>query len=134
MSEPISVLVVDNHAVFRKALAKVLRQEGLDVIGLAPSGAAACDRLRTSRPDLVVSDLQMEPMNGEELIREIQARGWAVPVLIMSHREEGPVVRSALEAGAAGYVGKSQGGAAIAAACRQVVATGRYRPPFYEPD
>jgi DNA-binding NarL/FixJ family response regulator len=129
MSEPdraIRVLIVDDHAVVRQGLLAFLATEpGLDVVGDAAEGAAALALLARldvagRRPDVVLMDLVMEPIDGIETTRQIRARYDDVEIVALTSFGEEARVRAALEAGAAGYVLKDAEVEEIVAAIRAV--------------
>jgi DNA-binding NarL/FixJ family response regulator len=122
--EPIKVLVVDDHAVVRRGLWAFLESEpDLEVVGAAEGGEQALDLLEGleaegRRPDVVVMDLQMEPLDGVESTRRIRARYDDVEVVVLTSYADEGLVRAALEAGASGYVLKDADADEVAAAIR----------------
>src|SRR6185295_1074000 len=106
----IAVLVVDDHAVVRRGLWSFLDSEpDLEVVGGADGGAQALDMLarldsQGRRPDVVVMDLQMEPVDGIESTRRIRATYEDVEVVALTSFAEEERVHAALEAGASGYL------------------------------
>ena len=120
----IRVLVVDDHAVVRRGLLAFLDSEpDLEVVGDAEGGTQALDLLARldsegRRPDVVVMDLQMEPLDGVESTRQIRARYDDVEVLALSSFAEEERVHAALEAGASGYLLKDADADAVAAGVR----------------
>ena len=120
----IRVLVVDDHAVVRRGLFDFLSSEpDLEVVGDAHGGAEALDLLvrldsEGSRPDVIVMDLQMEPVDGIETTRRIRARYDDVEVVALTSFGEEERVYAALEAGASGYLLKDADADEVAAAIR----------------
>jgi DNA-binding NarL/FixJ family response regulator len=120
----INVLVVDDHAVVRQGLLTFLASESdLEVVGEAAGGIQALDligRLDSEgrRPDVVVMDLQMEPLDGIESTREIRARYEGVEVVALTSFAEEKRVQAALEAGASGYILKDADADEVAEAVR----------------
>jgi DNA-binding NarL/FixJ family response regulator len=120
----ISVLVVDDHAVVRRGLLAFLDSEpDLEVIGDAGGGTQALDLLARldsegRRPDVVVMDLQMQPVDGIESTRQIRARYDDVEVVALTSFAEEERVHAALEAGASGYLLKDADADEVAAAVR----------------
>jgi len=102
------ILVVDDHAVVRRGVKSLLEsQEGWEVCGEATTGRDAVEQSRRLRPDVVVMDLSLPELNGLDATRQILkvAPDTEVLVLTMHHSEE--LARDALQAGARGYVLKS---------------------------
>ncbi len=124
----IRVLIVDDHAVVRRGLLAFLATEpDLDVVGDAAGGADALAQIARldaegRRPDIVLMDLQMEPLDGIETTRRIRARHPGVDVVALTSFAEEERVRAALEAGAAGYVLKDADADEVVAAIRSVYA------------
>jgi len=122
--EPITVMLVDDHAVVRRGLRAFLDSEpDLEVVGDADGGAQALDmlaRLDTAgrRPDVVLMDLHMEPVDGIESTRELRARYDDVEVVALTSFGEDDRVHAALAAGASGYLLKDADASEVAAAVR----------------
>jgi DNA-binding NarL/FixJ family response regulator len=118
------VLVVDDHAVVRRGLLAFLDSEpDLEVIGDADGGTHALDllaRLDTEgrRPDVILMDLQMEPLDGIESTRQVRARYDDVEIVALTSFDEEERVHAALEAGASGYLLKDADADEVAAAVR----------------
>lgn len=122
--EVIRVLVVDDHAVVRRGLLAFLDGEpDLEVVGDADGGAQALDLLERlesegRRPDVVVMDLQMTPIDGIESTRQIRARYGDVEVVALTSFAEEDRVHAALAAGASGYLLKDADADEVAMAIR----------------
>lgn len=120
----IRVLVVDDHAVVRRGLLAFLDGEAdLEVVGDADGGAEALDLLARldsegRRPDVVLMDLQMAPLDGIESTREVRSRYDDVEVVALTSFGEPQRVQGALEAGASGYLLKDADADEVAAAIR----------------
>ena len=120
----IKVFVVDDHAVVRRGLRAFFESEpDLEVVGAADGGTQALDLLegleaQGRRPDVIVMDLQMRPLNGIESTRLIRARYDDVAVVVLTSYADDELVRGALEAGASGYVLKDADTDQVAAAVR----------------
>ena len=118
------MLVVDDHAVVRRGLKAFLDSEsGLEVVGEAQGGAEALElvaRLASDgrRPHVVVMDLQMEPLDGIESIRQIRSRYPEVEVVALTSFGEEERVHAALKAGASGYLLKDSDADEVSAAIR----------------
>jgi DNA-binding NarL/FixJ family response regulator len=122
--DTIDVLVVDDHEVVRRGLLAFLEGEpDIDVVGEADGGAQALDLLASMesegrRPDVVVMDLQMAPVDGIESTRRIRALYRDVEVVALTSFAEEERVHAALQAGASGYVLKDSDADEVAAAVR----------------
>jgi DNA-binding NarL/FixJ family response regulator len=120
----IRVLVVDDHEVVRRGLQTFLEGEpDLEVVGDADGGTQALELLARldeegRRPDVVLMDLQMEPLDGIESTRQIRARYDDVEVVALTSFGEDERVHAALEAGASGYLLKDSDVDEIARAVR----------------
>lgn len=123
-TDSIRVLVVDDHAVVRGGLLAFFGSEpDLEVVGDAGGGTEALDVLARldsegRRPDVVVMDLQMRPVDGIESTRQIRARYDDVEVVALTSFGDEGRVRDAFEAGASGYVLKDADADEVAAAVR----------------
>jgi len=122
--DKIRVLVVDDHAVVRRGLLAFLEGESdLDVVGDAEGGTEALDLLARldaegMRPDVVLMDLQMRPVDGIESTRMVRARYDDVEVVALTSFGEPERVQRALEAGASGYLLKDADADEVASAIR----------------
>jgi DNA-binding NarL/FixJ family response regulator len=121
VSEPIRVLVVDDHPVVRQGLRTFLDvQDGIQVVGEASDGATCVSQVERLRPDVVLLDLRMPGVDGTEALRRIQALPDPPRVLVVTSFTEPSAVLPAVRAGAAGYVYKDVDPSALAAAIRAV--------------
>ena len=122
--ETITVLVVDDHEVVRRGLLAFLDGEpDIEVVGEAGGGAQALDLLAAMesdgrRPDVIVMDLQMAPIDGVESTRQVLAVYDDIEVVALTSFAEKERVHAALQAGASGYVLKDSDADDVAAAVR----------------
>jgi DNA-binding NarL/FixJ family response regulator len=122
--EAIAVLVVDDHEIVRRGLRAFLESEpDIEVVGEAEGGAQALDLLASMasdgrRPDVVVMDLQMAPIDGIESTRQVRALYDDIEVVALTSFAEEERVHAALEAGASGYVLKDSDADDVATAVR----------------
>jgi DNA-binding NarL/FixJ family response regulator len=104
---PVRVMVVDDHPMWRDAVARDLAEAGYDVVATAADGAQALRVMGATRPDVIVLDLQLPDMSGVEVTRGLRAAHPAARVLVLSASGEQQDVLDAVKAGAAGYLLKS---------------------------
>jgi DNA-binding NarL/FixJ family response regulator len=103
VTEPLRVLIVDDHPMYRGGLRAVLDDDpDLDVVGDAADGSDAVARVLEMQPDVVVMDLQMPGMSGIEATRLITSASPHVAVLILTMFDGDESVFAAVEAGARG--------------------------------
>jgi DNA-binding NarL/FixJ family response regulator len=103
----ISVLVCDDHAIFREGLRLLLlAAKHIEVVGEAANGHQAVAEVAKVRPDVVLMDLSMPLLNGIEATRRITRQAPSVRVIVLSGYSDDQHVQQALDAGAAGYVMK----------------------------
>ncbi len=101
------VVVVDDHPMWREALARDLTAAGHDVVGTAGTVRAAIDVVLATRPAVVVLDLQLPDGSGVQVLREVAERGLTPHVLVLTASGERDDVLDAVKAGATGYLVKS---------------------------
>jgi DNA-binding NarL/FixJ family response regulator len=107
-TEPLRVVIADDHPFYRKGLARSLQASGIDVVAEAPNGEAAIRAVDETSPDVVVMDLKMPGVSGLEATRVLSKRALARPVLMLSVSADEADVTDAILAGASGYVLKDQ--------------------------
>lgn len=107
---PVRILIVDDHDVMRGGLRSLLESRpGWEVCGEAANSADAIEKAKTLHPDVVVLDISMPGFSGLDAVPVIRKETPGAEVLILSRYEEREMRLKALEAGARGYVMKSQG-------------------------
>jgi DNA-binding NarL/FixJ family response regulator len=105
------ILVADDHEVVRRGLQALLEaQPGWEVSGEAADGREAVEKARQLKPDIVIMDISMPVLNGLEATRQIVKVNPQARVLILTMHESDQIVREVLDAGARGYVLKSDAG------------------------
>jgi DNA-binding NarL/FixJ family response regulator len=108
---PVRVLLVDDQALFREALATLLEVcPEVEVVGEAGDGAAALDRVAEVRPDVVLMDLHMPVLDGIAATRRLRIEHPEVRVLALTTFDDDEDVFAALRAGAVGYLLKDVSG------------------------
>lgn len=108
MSKLCRLVVVDDHALFRRGLIGLISDfEGFEVAGQAGSGDEALQVIAKTKPDLVLLDVNMPGKSGVDTLQELRAAGHSMPVLMLTvSKSESDLVGSIL-AGAAGYLLKN---------------------------
>jgi two-component system invasion response regulator UvrY len=110
---PVSVLVVDDQAPFRRAAASVVAlTSGFEMVGEARSGEEAEELVTTLSPRLVLMDINMDGIDGIEATRRIKAAHPDVMVVLLSTYAEDDLPASARTCGAAAYLNKERFGPA----------------------
>lgn len=121
----IRVILADDHAVLRTALATYLDLSGdISVIGEASDGQQAIDLARTAQPDVVLLDLNMPNVGGLQALPQIKAENPKVKVLVLTGRNETPFIMRALRGGANGYVLKTASEEELVKAVKDVYSGG----------
>ena len=111
--EPISVLIVDDSALMRNLIRRMLETEdGIVVAGVAMNGNFALRKTVTLNPDVIVLDLEMPELDGLGFLKKRRENGWDIPVVILSAvaKKGAEVTMSALSLGASDFVTKPSGG------------------------
>lgn len=123
MSDPIRVMIVDDHSVVRSGLsAFLLAFDDLEVAGEASGGAEALRLCGEVSPDVVLMDLVMPGMDGATATAAIRGEYPSVAVLALTSFPEEDLVQKALQAGAIGYLLKNVSAEELAAAIRSAAA------------
>lgn len=108
MTEPIRILIVDDHAVVRKGLAMVLRLEaGLEVVGEAENGRVGLEAAKSLQPDIVLVDLVMPEMDGQEMALALRKSDPQIKIMMLTGTEVDDRVFDLIAAGIEGYVLKN---------------------------
>src|ERR1700761_5803081 len=117
METPTRILLADDHELVRRGLRTLLEsQPGWEVCGEASDGRSAVEMSRRLEPDIVVMDVSMPELNGFEATRQILSKQPRIEVLALSMHESQQMVNEVLDAGARGYVLKSDAGSDLVAA------------------
>jgi DNA-binding NarL/FixJ family response regulator len=118
---PIQVLIADDHPIVRQGLRLVLEREGIAVVAEAADGREATRLCQAARPDVAILDLSMPVLNGLNAAREILKTVTTTRVVLLTMYREDAFILEALRAGVHGYVLKSQAGADLVQAIRDVL-------------
>lgn len=124
---PTTVMVVDDHPIWRDAVARDLAEDGFAVVATADGVASARRRAAVVKPDVVVMDMQLPDGDGAQATAGVLAVSPASRVLVLSASDERDDVLEAVKAGATGYLVKSASKAELAQA---VTATAEGRAVF----
>lgn len=131
----IRLLIADDQALVRGALGALLDLEpDLDVIGMASEGAEAVRLATELRPDVCLMDIQMPGMDGVEATRRIREASAGTRVLVVTTFARPGYLRSALDAGASGFIVKDTPAEQLAEAVRRVHAGLRVLDPVLAAD
>ena len=104
-SQPIRVMLVDDHTMVRRGLATILKvYDDLQLAGEAESGAAAIKLCGEVLPDVVLMDMVMPDMDGATATRAIRQQFPQVQIIALTSFKEGELIKNALEAGAIAYL------------------------------
>jgi len=118
--DEVTVVVADDHPIWRDAVERDLAAAGLRVVGSAGDGDKAVRVCAATRPDVLVCDLQMPGRSGVEVTAALSGSG--TRVLVLSASGESDDVLEAVKAGASGYLLKSAGAAELVDAVRRTAA------------
>jgi len=126
----IRVLVVDDHAVVRAGLTRILDAEpDIEAVAEAPNGERAVFEAMEHQPDVVLMDVVMPGKSGIEATRAVLQAVPSTTVLVLSMQDDPRYVREAFEAGASGYVMKEAADDEVVDAVRAVASGQRYLHP-----
>ena len=126
----IRVVMAEDQQMVLGALSALLEMEGdIQVVGRAPDGKVALELVRSEKPDVLISDIEMPHMTGIDVARQLKADGSATRVLIVTTFGRPGYLRRALDAGVKGYLLKDGPSSVLAAAVRAVAAGGRAIAP-----
>jgi len=120
-----TILLVDDHALVRAGLKRLLATLDQGEILEAANGQDALALLRAEKPELIILDLNLQGLGGLELLRRMIQAG-ARAILVLTMHAEPLYAKRALDAGAAGYMTKNASPDELIVAVRRVTAGGRY--------
>jgi two-component system response regulator NreC len=126
---PIRILLADDHVIVRQGVRALLEQAGMVVIGEASDGQEALRVAHEQHPDVAILDLAMPHLNGLETARRLRAAVPQTRIILLTVHTEDPYVLEALQAGAVGYVFKTQAAVDIVQAIRDVLQGAIYLSP-----
>src|SRR5882672_1591164 len=124
---PLRIVIVDDHAVVRRGVRALLEsQPGWEVSAEATTGREAVELVRRLRPHVVVMDLSLPELNGLEATRQIVKESPQTEILVLTMHHSEQLARDVLQAGARGYVLKSDADQSLIAAVESL----RQHKPF----
>ena len=121
------ILVVDDHAILRKGLIEIIKQEYKNAKFFeASDGLEALKILRNESLTLALLDISMPNMNGIQLLKQAKAQGIKTPILILSVQPEDQYAIRVLKAGAFGFLNKDSAPGKLITAVRKVISGKKY--------
>jgi len=121
MTNPIRIIIADDHTIVRKGICAVLRNvPDIEVVGEAANGWEALAEVQKHRPDIVLMDLLMPELDGIEAIKRIMVEQSGTRILVLTSFSSEDKIFPAIKAGALGYHLKDSGPEELVRAIRQV--------------
>lgn len=123
MAEKIKVLIADDQTILAEGIKSVLEtDDGIEVAGIAADGAAAIEKCRVYRPDVVLMDIRMPNMNGVVATQRIKAEFPETKVIVLTTFDDSDYILNAINHGASGYLLKDIGSSALIDAVKNACA------------
>ena len=130
----IRVMLVDDHVLMREGIRQLLEFDGsIEVVDEASDGEECLDKLNTSRPDVLLLDINMPKKNGIETLQEIKEKNMNVKVLMLTVHNEVEYLIKAVDIGADGYIIKDSESSELKKAIKSVVNGETYIQPSLIP-
>ena len=120
MTEPIRVLIADDHELFRRGVAEALTAANLTVVAEASAAAEALELARSNLPDVVLLDVNMPGGSGLDILPELQTDLPVCKIVVLTVNEDEETLFSALKQGARGYIVKGIGAEELTAVIKSV--------------
>jgi DNA-binding NarL/FixJ family response regulator len=128
--KPVRIMLVDDHPLIREAIAHLVASAPeFELVGEAANGKECLERIADLRPDILVLDIAMPDMNGEQVSRELRRRYPELKIIALSGYNDRQFVRAMTRAGAKAYVVKSASGRELIHALRAVASGKNYLSP-----
>jgi DNA-binding NarL/FixJ family response regulator len=128
--KPVRIVLADDHPLIREAIGHLVNATPeFELVGEAANGKECLARVQELRPDILVLDIAMPEMNGEQVTRELRRRCPEVKIIALSGYTDRQFVRAMTKAGAQGYVVKSASGRELIHALRAVASGKNYLSP-----
>lgn len=130
--KPITIVIVDDHRMFREQLASLINQSAdMKVCAEAENARQGFELISAVRPSIAIVDISLKDSSGLELVKQLRAQAIDVPVLVLSMHEESLYAERALRAGANGYITKHEASADVMNAVRRVLDGEMYLNPRF---
>lgn len=124
------LMITDDHALVRSALIQFMEMApDIKVVGETSSGNELLDSLRTTQADVLLLDMVMPGISGEELIARVRSGYPNLHILVLSMHDSTRTVLRAMKAGASGYITKNANPATLLEAIHKIASTGKYLTP-----
>ena len=105
LAEPLSILIVDDHPLFRKGVIQLIQAEPMfRFVGEAASGKEGLQLAHTLQPDMILLDLNMKGMNGIEVLKSLKDADLDARIIMLTVSDHAEDLMAALQAGADGYL------------------------------
>ena len=123
---PLRVLIVDDHELVREGLVGAFaREEGTEVVGSVGTVSDAVAAYRQDRPDVIVTDLQLQDGTGLDIIREVRQSDEKIGLVVVTMHSGDDQIFAAMEAGASAFVGKDAPSTEVVRAARHAAVSPR---------
>ena len=123
------LLLADDHALIRQGLRALLEKQGFQIVCEASDGQEALRSVQKTQPDVAIIDISMPILNGVDAARELKKSAPKTKIILLTQHDEDQYVTEALRAGVKGYVLKSQAGADLVHAIKEVCRGSVYLSP-----
>ena len=128
----ISVLIIEDHRMFREQLAHLINKaDDMEICGQADNIRDGLALIKKTQPSIAIIDITLRGSSGLELLKDLRAHRIALPTLVLSMHDESLYAERALRAGAKGYVTKHEASAAVLKAIRQILKGEIYLNPRF---
>jgi len=121
MSQPVTILIVDDHPLLRRGVRDVIAENPrFQIVGEAADGAEAMRLVASAKPDITIMDIDMPRLNGLEMLRAIRALPFTMTTVILTMYKEEDMFNAAMDLGANAYVVKENAVNDVLAAVEKV--------------
>ena len=128
--KPVRIILVDDHPLIREAVGHLIAESSeFELVGEASNGKECFEQIESLRPDILILDIAMPEMNGEQVARELRRLYPELKIIALSGYTDRQFVRAMSKAGAKAYVVKSASGRELIHALRAVASGKSYLSP-----